>query len=751
MTTPNRKTKRLLQDQKRQKQKRWVKWTGLTLLSITFLGMGGSALYINSKLNHLPKVNAQQLKVYDTSEIQDKDGNVIWKDSSQRIKAIDYNNIPTLIQKGVVAVEDNSFWTAKGFKWWNVIRMFTGALYEKVQSKLPFLPYHEARGLSGLNQQLIKNVYFNGGIGVDVTTRKFQELFLAKQLENNYNKKEIMALYFNNIEYAEGDKGLAAIMMTYFGKTPDQYKERTTQNIAEQAYLVGLGQAPSDYNLYANPEKAEKRKNTVLGVFKEKGLISDKEYTEAKAYKLTDNLQPRFRESEDQRQQNLKYKVYTDAVLANLSDQGYDTKKATLKVKTFLNRETFDHITELSQNPAYYLDGDEQIGLTVTDNNGIVVGMVGGRNTQDELNHATQTGRSSGSSLKPFTAYGPLFQYFGNQYGSGSSFSSAPYTYPETNVVMNNYGGYTYGNVTATYALRMSLNTPVARIADGILGSNRMKTFLSGVGLDVKDTYSSVDAIGLDVSTLQTAAAFGAINNGGVYTEPRFIDSITFIDGTTKTIPAKTHQAMNASTAFVLTQMLRGVPQAGATAPSAEIAGWEGYGAKTGSVALDPSSGAYPKYGLGGSDAWFNAITNGGYNLSIWTGYDQPNNSPQVADDFKGHQMLGRDIMKYLNKTAPSNWTMPGNVRSTGGSGLNATYMITDSKDIDQTDTVALVPDISGNYNVLNGITGAKNSESVPKDWKDSLKHNDIYKLYKDNFDLNKSILDKNLYDKLPN
>ena len=146
----------------------------------------------------------------------------------------------------------------------------------KVQSKLPFLPYHEARGLSGLNQQLIKNVYFNGGIGVDVTTRKFQELFLAKQLENNYNKKEIMALYFNNIEYAEGDKGLAAIMMTYFGKTPDQYKERTTQNIAEQAYLVGLGQAPSDYNLYANPEKAEKRKTPSLVSLKKKVLFLTK-------------------------------------------------------------------------------------------------------------------------------------------------------------------------------------------------------------------------------------------------------------------------------------------------------------------------------------------------------------------------------------------------------------------------------------------------------------------------------------------
>ena len=113
------------------------------------------------------------------------------------------------------------------------------------------------------------------------------------------------------------------------------------------------------------------------------------------------------------------------------------------------------------------------------------------------------------------------------------------------------------------------------RIADGTLGSNCMKPSLSGVGLDVKDTYSSVDAIGLDVSTLQTAAAFGAINNGGVYTEPRFIDSITFIDGTNQTILPKPIKPGTPQQPFVLTQMLRGVPQAGATAPSAEIAGWK--------------------------------------------------------------------------------------------------------------------------------------------------------------------------------
>ena len=101
----------------------------------------------------------------------------------------------------------------------------------------------------------------------------------------------------------------------------------------------------------------------------------------------------------------------------------------------------------------------------------------------------------------------------------------------------------------------MSLNTPVGRIADDLLGSGRMKAFLHGVGLDVKDQYSSVDAIGLNISSLQLAAAYNTLNNGGVYTKPRFVDKIQFTDGSEKTIEPTRHRAMNASTAFVLSQI----------------------------------------------------------------------------------------------------------------------------------------------------------------------------------------------------
>lgn len=71
------------------------------------------------------------------------------------------------------------------------------------------------------------------------------------------------------------------------------------------------------------------------------------------------------------------------------------------------------------------------------------------------------------------------------------------------------------------------------------------------------NSYIVLLTIGLNISTLQAAAAYNAVNNKGIYTEPRFIDYIEFTDGSTKKIEVKHRRAMNESMAFVLSQMLR--------------------------------------------------------------------------------------------------------------------------------------------------------------------------------------------------
>ena len=188
---------------------------------------------------------------------------------------------------------------------------------------------------------------------------------------------------------------------------------------------------------------------------------------------------------------------------------------------------------------------------------------------------------------------------------------------------MYNYGKENPGMVDLTTALRMSYNTPVGRIDDNILGTNRMKAFLHKAGLDVKDSYSSVDGIGLNISTLDAAAAYNAINNDGVYIKPRTINYIVFSDNSVKKLKPEKTRVMNASVAYVLTQMMRGVLTRSGLAPDSAIKNYSGYAAKTGTVAFD---GEHPnkEYGDGGSDAWFDSITKDGYAISVWMGYDQP-------------------------------------------------------------------------------------------------------------------------------
>ena len=705
----------------------------LLLMSLVLLG---GMLYIRHRLNSLPAVDAQYLETYEPSKILDKDGNIIWQPTDQRTVRLTYEQIPEFYQTAIVAIEDENFWDSPGVSIKGMANMVYSVLRSKVDSD------YSPRGGSTIDQQLIKNKYFNGGKGYEVTTRKIQELFLAMQLNENFTKEEILTYYVNDLEYAEGSTGLGAIMRTYFNKGPENYTERTTETIAELSYLAGLSQAPSKYNLYTHPEAAQERMQTVLAILLEQEKITQAEYDAAAAYDLTTNLQPRGWEADAQVQKNLKYKHYTDGVIDELEDLGYDLTQVSMTVKTFLDPAKFDAVTALVQDPKYYLDDQQQVGVAVIDKDGIVVALVGSSHAGDEFNRALSSTRSSGSSMKPFTAYGPLFQYFGNTYTTASTFSTANYTYPGTNSVMHNYGGGVYGDQTVQQALRHSYNTPVARIDDEILGSVRMKTFLAGVGLDYKDSYSSVDGIGINVSPLRSAAAYNALNNLGAYTEPRFVDTITFSDGSVKTVEARTTQAMNPSVAYVLNQILRGVPGGDGTASRAAIDGYVGYAGKTGSVAFDDSVNPPSPYGTGSSDLWYCSYTNGGYAISVWTGYDTPNTSPQVPDYFKGQQTINRDLQVLLNgdREVPD-WEMPEGVEQISGSGLSAHYRVTDSQDL--SDTGISWADVSGYANAE--ITKAQPDNTVPEDWEDYA-FSPWYDYYLENGTEVPPVIDRDLY-----
>lgn len=739
------KTKtRMKKNKKNKKNKKPTMWKvclkrgAIGCAIALILTVGISMLYITQRLSTLPLVDAQYLQTYETSKILDKNGEIIWQPSDTRVATFTYDEIPVIYRDALILVEDENFWTNHGFSIEGVANMVYGTLRSKFDSD------YVARGGSTIDQQLIKNKFYNRGEGHDTTTRKIQELFLSRQLDENFTKKEILTFYINDLTFTNGSQGTKAIMKTYFNKTSEDYKERTIENISEQAYLAGLSQAPTRYSLYTDVDAATNRRNVVLQVLLDKEYITASEYKQACAFDLTTNLQPQYWESEAQVIKNHEYKIYTDEVRKEIASYGYNMDEISLTVQTYLDPTVFNLITDTVRNPKYYLDSEQQIAVAIMDTNGIVIGMVGSRNSEDELNRATQANRSSGSSMKPFTAYGPVLQYFGNTYDTSTLLDTSNYQYPGSSAIMYNYGQYVYGMQTMQQSLRLSLNTPVARIDDNVLGSNRMKTFLHSVGLDNQDTYSSVDGIGINVSALQSAAAYNTLNNMGTYTQPRFVSSITFQDGSIKNIEPTRNKAMNESTAWLLNHMLQGVPQAGMTAPDAIIPQYAGYAGKTGSVAFDASINAPTPYGIGGSDAWYNSYTNEGYSISVWTGYDIPNTSPQIPDSYKGQQVLNKDLQLMLNGSRNVNmWNKPDTVTLLSGSGLSAYYKLTDAQDINVNTSSGI--DLS-KYPSLYVKKAIPNTD-VPTDWEKD--EGSVWYEYYKSGKSSSVIVDQDIYNKM--
>ena len=692
-------------------------------------------LFVLYTVNKTPTINANLLQTHSGTKITDKNGDIIWQNSNTIIYPISNNDVPDLYKKTLIATEDQDFEHSSGVS----LKGIGNAFYTSVRSKLQ--SSYKARGGSTLEQQLIKNTYYNGGRNTNVITRKIQELFLARQLNNNFSKDEIFNFYINKLEFSENAIGIKSAMKVYFNKNPEDFKNTPT-DISQIAYLVGLSQAPSLYNLYTNPENAQVRTNTILNIMKQKNFITNTQYNEAKKVDLTKTLRPRYEESSNINKNNIKYKSYAEGVLNELKELNYNVENTSLNVKTYLDKDVFNKIENEIKNPKYHQDNKIQIGATVMKHDGIILAMIGSR-FNDENNRAMSRTRSSGSGLKPFTAYAPLFEYLGDKYNAATVMSTDNYRYPGSNSIMYNYGRLTYGNRTLTDSLRLSLNTPVGRIDDEILGSSRMKTFLHNNNLDVKQTYSSVDGIGLNVSTLDVASAYNGLNNLGEYIYPRFIDTITFIDGSTKKVEKRSKISMKKSTAFTVLQMLKGVTLPNMTAKDAYL-NKQGYAVKTGSVAFADNINPPAPYGLGGSDAWINSVTNKGISLSIWIGYDQPNTSPQVADKSKGHHLLAKKLQEMFGGDAPM-WEKPSNVKHISGSGINEMFGITDSKDI------LLQTSIVGVFD-LPDITKLEPKRKADENWSDKLKNNDLYRLYKRNKDiLNDNVIDDNDYDILFN
>jgi penicillin-binding protein 1A len=179
-------------------------------------------------------------------------------------------DIPPLVEKAILAIEDTRFYNHMGID----PRRMVGALYKNVTTG-------SFEGASTLTQQIAKNLFLTKA---QTFERKINEWLVALQIERFYTKRQILEMYFNNFFLGTNSYGFEAASRTYFGKPS---KDLT---IEEAAMLAAIPKAPSQYSPTLNPKAALERRNIVINEMAEQGFISkaEAEAAKVKPIKLAD-------------------------------------------------------------------------------------------------------------------------------------------------------------------------------------------------------------------------------------------------------------------------------------------------------------------------------------------------------------------------------------------------------------------------------------------------------------------------------
>ena len=195
----------------------------------------------------------------------------VYGNEREERRIVKLEQLPPLLVAGLQAVEDRDFKHHHGV---NVISIVRAAFANLLAGRV-------VQGGSTLTQQLVKNLYLDRG---QRFTRKFNEVLISLLIEARYDKRRILEAYFNEVflgqQGGQAVHGFASAAEFYFGREPRDLKP------AEIALLVGLVQGPSLYDPRRHPPGALARRNLVLNVFYETGLLDDAALAAARATPL---------------------------------------------------------------------------------------------------------------------------------------------------------------------------------------------------------------------------------------------------------------------------------------------------------------------------------------------------------------------------------------------------------------------------------------------------------------------------------
>jgi penicillin-binding protein 1C len=405
---------------------------------------------------------------------------------------VSVDELPESVIEALISIEDRRFYSHPGV---DPVAMGR-ALWSNVR---------EGRIVSGGSTVTMQVAEQLRGTPSPTIWNKLVEMHLALRLELRRSKREILSLWFNRVSFGNRLHGIEAAAQGYFGKSA---RDLTP---AQAAYLVGLPRAPSRYNPFRHPERAEQRQHQVLRAMQDAGFLSASNRRQLAAMPVdVQTPDPIFRAPHLTRWvlQNHRPESRSLAEIRTTLDPQLQRTVATLvegHVQTF-RQET------LTNAAAVVLDH----------RTGAIRAYVGSADFWDDRHGGQNDGvrmlRQPGSALKPFTYAHALAS---RRYTPASVLADIELNVPEASGAFTpeNYDETYHGPTPLRQALASSFNVPAVRLAREFGPAAILET-LHDFGFSSLDRAPSYYGVGLtlgngEVQPLELARAYAGLARGG--------------------------------------------------------------------------------------------------------------------------------------------------------------------------------------------------------------------------------------------
>ena len=539
--------------------------------------------------------------------------------------------VPPLLPAALKVVEDRKFDTHHGVDLGAIMRAaFVNLRAGQIQ-----------QGGSTLTQQLVKSYFLDSR---RTFGRKLEEAMMAVLLEIHFEKQDLMNAYINEIYLGQDGRravhGFGLASQFYFGKPAAELQ------LHEIALLVAIVRGPSYYDPRRHAERVRARRDMVLKLMAEHGVIESTDAQKAikqplgvvSSTTLAGGYYPAFLDlvrrtlRRDYREEDL-----TEAGLRIFSTLNPFAQNQAERALT----QELDRLEKARKRKSNVpLEG---VVVVTSPQNGEVIAIVGGRNASFEgFNRALDAKRSIGSLVKPVIY---LAAVESGRFHAASIIEDGPVEVKLSNNRTwrpQNISEQYYGPVPLVRALAQSLNLATVRLGMEV-GLPEVTREFQELGLpEAPPQLPSVLLGAVDVSPFEVAQLYNSLANGGFNAPLRAVRAVVDEQGKPlKAFGLEVTPVADPAAVYQLNRMLVHVMDHGT-----------GRGARAylpADLVVAGKSGTSSDY----RDSWFAGFS-GSHLAVVWIGHDD--NSPTGLTGSSGSLAVWARVMKALGTTS---WNAP--------------------------------------------------------------------------------------------